>query len=223
MINSERLNAIKSLVPTGTRLLDIGSDHGLLPYDLLASGKITHAFVTDVNKGPLEHSRLQLSRFAAEGKVDFALSDGFDNVPAGCYDVAAICGMGGELIARIIADGGEKSKQPMVLQPMTMYDKLRAYLWDNGFCIEKELYPREGKRSYLVMLVHYTGVAESYSFADCYLGKLHPQTEGYAAFAATVSSMAENRLKGALHSGNQADVEREQALIQTAKGFMQAL
>lgn len=215
MLNSERLNAVKSLVPYGTRLLDIGSDHGLLPYDLLQSGSITRAFVTDVNDGPLQHSRLQLARFcsAEGGLVDFALSDGFKKVPHGAYDVAAICGMGGELIARIISEGGDKAKCPLILQPMTMYDKLRGFLWNNGYTVVKELYPREGKRTYLVMLVHYTGVCEGYTTDELYLGKLREPTDGYRAFAANVKAAAENRLKGALHCGDTASVEREKALI----------
>lgn len=228
MANSERLNAIKSLVPCGTRLLDIGSDHGLLPYDLLVSRHISYAFVTDVNEGPLQHSRLQLSRFYKEGgaangsKVDFALSDGFCKVPKGVYDLAAICGMGGELIAHIIAEGGDKAKCPLILQPMTMYDRLRAFLWDNGFTIEKELYPQEGKRTYLVMLVRYTGEQESYTVAETYLGKLCPQEEGFYSFARAVAAAAENRLRGALHSDNNDAAKREMAIIEAVQTLLKA-
>lgn len=218
MINSERLNAVKSLVPYGTRLLDIGSDHGLLPYDLLESGRISCAFVTDVNEGPLQHSRLKLARFCATDgvKVSFALSDGFKNVPKGAYDIAAICGMGGELIARIISEGGDKARCPMILQPMTMQDKLRAYLWENGYTIEQELYPKEGKRAYLVMLVRYSGDTEQYSNAELFLGKLRPETEGFKAFAANVKAAAQNRLMGALHRGDSEAAAKETALISEA-------
>lgn len=219
MLNSERLNAIKSLVPNGTRLLDIGSDHALLPCELLERGLITHAVVTDINEGPLQSSRRKLSHLGAE-KADFILSDGFAAVPQGGYDVAAVCGMGGELIARIIAEGGVKAQCPLILQPMTMYDRLRAFLWDNGYTIERELYPTEGRRTYLVMLVRYTSVTEEYSVADTYMGKLLPETDGYLRFVAAVSAAAANRLKGARHSGDEAAVERETAVIAAAERLL---
>lgn len=219
MIKSERLNAIKSLVPFGTRLLDIGSDHGLIPCELLERGVISHAVVTDINEGPLQNSRRNLSRFGAD-KADFILSDGFTAVPQGCYDIAAVCGMGGELIARIIAEGGEKAHCPLILQPMTMYDRLRAFLWDNGYTIERELYPSEGRRTYLVIFARYTSVAEKYTVAETYMGKLLPETDGYLRFVAAVSAAAENRLKGARHSGDDAAVERESALIAEAKRLL---
>lgn len=219
MINSERLNAIKSLVPIGTRLLDIGSDHGLLPYELLERGIISHAVVTDINEGPLQNSRRKLSRFDAK-KADFILSDGFAAVPQGGYDVAAICGMGGELIARIIAEGGVKAHCPLILQPMTMYDRLRTFLWDNGYTIERELYPSEGRRTYLVIFARYTSATEEYTVADTYLGKLMPETDGYLRFVAAVSAAAENRLKGARHSGDEAVVERDSAVIAAAERLL---
>ena len=222
MTDSNRINAIKSLVPHGTRLLDIGSDHGILPEDLLDSGQISRAFVTDINEGPLNRSRLRLGRFCTDGNslVDFALSDGFSAVPCGSYDTAAICGMGGELIARIIDEGGVKAHCLLILQPMTMYDRLRAYLWDSGFTIEKELYPTEGKRAYLVMAVRYTGTAESYTAAETYLGKLHPADDGFAVFAASVKQAAENRLRGTLHTGDSARAETERSVIAAAESCM---
>lgn len=222
MPNSHRLDAIKSLVPFGTRLLDIGSDHALVPYELLKGDHITRAVVTDINEGPLQSGRNKLSCFRPE-KVDFFLSDGFDAVPAGCYDVTAICGMGGELIARIIADGGDKAHCPLILQPMTMHDRLRAYLWDNGFTIERELYPMEAQRTYLVMLAHYTGVPEPYTASEAYIGKLRPETKGFECFVRGVCTAAEARLRGAVCSGDTAAAEREKGIIAEVRRVLRAL
>lgn len=200
--------------------MDIGSDHGYVPLDLLESGRIKSAFVTDVNEAPLQRCLLSLSRFAKEGRVGHALSDGFAGVPSGVYDAAAICGMGGELIARIIAEGGEKARVPLILQPNTKFAKLRASLWRGGYTIKTELYPTEGKRAYLVMLAVYTGHGEAYTAVDAYFGKLKPFDKGYAAFVRAELSSARKRLHGALIEGDAEAAEREGALIAAAEALL---
>jgi len=218
MANTPRLKAVESLVPHGTRLLDIGSDHGLLPAELFKAGVISRAFVTDINAGPLANSRRQLAQSCPDKQeqIDFALSDGFAAVPHGTYDMAAICGMGGELIAKIIEQGGTKAQCPMILQPMSVQDKLRAYLWQKGYQIETELFPTEGRRAYVVMLVSYTGTPTEYTVEDAFLGKLRPQTQGFSAYAKAVHAAAQKRYNGAKLSGNNGALNAAAAVMAAA-------
>ena len=82
------------------------------------------------------------------------LSDGLDALPER-PDVAAVCGMGGELIADIVAralrrfPGGPPIR--FVLQPMTAADALRRFLWDNGFYIAEERYAVAAGKPYAVL------------------------------------------------------------------------
>ncbi len=218
MVKSERLSAVESLVPHGARLLDIGSDHASVPFDLLSEGRIEAAFVSDVNSAPLERAVRRLSGFG--GRVGAALSDGFKDVPAGAYDAAAICGMGGELIARIIAEGGEKAHCPLILQPNTMFHKLRAFLWASGYRIGEELFPTEGGRTYLVLAAEYAGEAEDFTREEAFFGKLRPANEGFRRFAAAVAAAAEKRLAGALIEGNPEAAEIERRLIEFGEGLI---
>ncbi len=197
---SKRIDVIKSLVPHGTRLLDIGSDHALLPISLYKDGAITAAVITDINKGPLARSRSQVASLCPELPCEYVLSDGFDAVSGG-YDAVAICGMGGELIADIVARGGEKAHCPLVLQPMSLAEKLREYLWTNGYVIADEHFVVDEDKPYVVMSVRYTGAATAFDYIDLYLGKQRPDTEDYRAYAAKVAAVACNRLIGVRHRG----------------------
>lgn len=200
MVVGKRIQTVKSLVPIGTRLLDIGSDHALLPISLYLEGKIKSAVITDINKGPLQRSRAQVVELCPDLPCEYLLSDGFAKVEGG-YDVAAVCGMGGELIARIIDEAGEKAHCPLILQPMTMAEKLRSYLWTHGFIIETERFITEDNKPYAVLFVKYTGDNTPFSFVDSFLGKVRPDNEDYKNYAAKVAAAAKNRLVGIHHRG----------------------
>jgi len=233
MILSKRLLTVKSLVPHGARLLDIGSDHALLPSSLFLDDTIRSAVVTDLKTGPLSRSRTQLEAACFGAPYSLLISDGFEAVDRDNYDFAAICGMGGELIARIINGGGDKARIPMALQPMTAADKLRAYLWDNGFSIEKEVFTTEDARVYVVMLVKpYPSGGNSraserlsscecshspYSYSDLYLGQCRPDTEEFALYALKTARAAEKRLIGQRVRGE--DTSKIEALIEEALRF----
>ena len=50
---SERLKLVASFVPEGSRIADIGTDHGYVPIYLAEIGKLKSALAMDVRKGPL--------------------------------------------------------------------------------------------------------------------------------------------------------------------------
>ena len=54
---SKRMSALASLVTEGSRLADIGTDHGYIPIALVQKGRIPSALAMDVGKGPLSRAR----------------------------------------------------------------------------------------------------------------------------------------------------------------------
>lgn len=179
-------------------IADIGSDHALLPIALLQSGKAKRALACDVKPGPLERSRKNAIKYKIEN-IDFVLSDGFDALEEGSYDKAAICGMGGTLISEIIQRAGSKAHCGLILQPMTAYEELRSFLWENGFAIDDERFAVDSGKPYVVITACYTGENQSYTYSDLFLGKIRPDTAEYRAFCKKVRTQAKKRLKGALH------------------------
>ncbi|HAN20661.1 MAG: hypothetical protein A2Y15_04445 [Clostridiales bacterium GWF2_36_10] len=199
-----RLFCIYNAVGTCNCLADIGSDHALLPIALLQSEKVKHAIASDINTGPIEQSRKNAIRYNISN-IDFLLSNGFDSIEKGSFDKAAICGMGGTLIANIIRRGGIKAHCDLILQPMTAYEDLRSYLWDNGFSINNEIFAADSKKPYVIINAQYTSEFENYTYSDLYLGKIRPDTVEYRLFCKKVCYQTKKRLEGALHLGLPTD------------------
>lgn len=149
----ERLSAAAALVRSGKSVCDVGTDHALLPCFLWERGE-RRLFACDINDGPLEAARLTVARNSAE--VTLIKSDGLKNVPP-CDDVV-IAGMGGELIARIVAECPfTTSDTRFILQPMTKTEILRRELYRSGFEIISETCASAAGKVYTVMLVRFTG------------------------------------------------------------------
>lgn len=199
-MQKKRLNAAASLVRNGDVLCDVGSDHAYLPLMLIKNGVISRAIACDVNAGPLAHGRENALSQGVDS-IEFVLSDGLTAVGSP-FDVAAICGMGGELIIKIITEGGDKAKKRLILQPMTGIEKLRAFLWQNGFCITDEIFAVEDEKAYCIIAAEFDGITRGFTYTELYLGKIRPKTPEFAAWAKKIRMSAEKRLRGA--DGNDA-------------------
>ncbi len=154
---SRRLRAAFLLVRGGGTVADIGTDHALLPIALVKSGKAPFAIASDINRGPLEKADENIRREGLEEKISVHLANGAEGL-SGRADEFVIAGMGGELIAKIIENAPffKDLNLHFVLQPMTKTSHLRAFLWDNGFDIFKEIHIEDGEHLYTVMSVVYT-------------------------------------------------------------------
>ncbi len=169
---SRRLHAAFLLVRECECVADIGTDHALLPIALVKSGKVKSAIASDINAGPLESARENITREGLTDKIKLSLADGIDGE---CKNVKnfVVAGMGGELIADIILNAPHL-KSPdthLVLQPMTKSHVLRKALWENGFCIEKEVHLEEDGHLYTVMSVVFTGEKSETDIEEMLLGK----------------------------------------------------
>jgi tRNA (adenine22-N1)-methyltransferase len=150
---SPRLAAIAAQVPQGAILADVGTDHAYLPVWLLRQGRIPRALASDVNQGPLDRGRETARLYGVADQIDFCRRDGLAGLAAGQADTIAIAGMGGELIARILAQAPWTKDCLLLLQPMSSQPELRQWLWDQGYAIQRETIVREGKKLYTLLTV----------------------------------------------------------------------
>ncbi len=169
-----RLECVLSYVRTGSRIYDIGSDHGYLPCELISRGVCEKAVVTDVNKGPLKRGKLTFAERGLSDRAEFYLTDGLSGLDFGeLPSDVAVCGMGGELIAAILdarRDVWEKDIH-FILQPMTKSEILRRYLFENGFDILSEKAVCEGDKTYVIICAVYNGAVNAYNETDIHFGK----------------------------------------------------
>ena len=146
----KRLTAIAELVREGATVCDVGTDHAYLPCHLARAGKYGRVYASDLNPKPLEFAAAQIQHQGVD--VTLIQSDGLENVPV-CEDVV-IAGMGGELIAEIVAKMPQEFKTPelrLIMQPMTRAGHLREGLAECGFEIISEKTVYENNRYFTII------------------------------------------------------------------------
>lgn len=136
MIDS-RIKAMLDFVRAGSRVADIGADHGYLSIELIQSGRASKVIATEKNLHPFE--ALSKNIFGVEG-IEARLGDGLQVLTAGEVDTICIAGMGGALITKILDDTPEvvQSARSLILQPMNGADKVREWLAANNWVIADE-------------------------------------------------------------------------------------
>ena len=150
---SERLIQVAELVPKGSRLIDVGTDHGYVPIWLLQNGRIPSAIAMDVNKGPLMRAEENRDRYGFTDVMELRLSNGLEKVKPGEGDAVLIAGMGGPLMIRIIEEGRENAGgvSSWVLQPQSEIPSVRRYLIEHGFRIVQEIMLKDEGKYYMAM------------------------------------------------------------------------
>ncbi|ADU20702.1 tRNA (adenine(22)-N(1))-methyltransferase [Ruminococcus albus] len=207
----------------GRVIADIGTDHGYLPCYMAAEGLCDKAYACDVAEKPLESAAAHISQNGLEDKVTPILSCGLEKVPAEGLTDIVIAGMGGELIARILEDcRWLKTAEPalnLVLQPMTKWDTLRRWLYENGFEVRGEKPCTSGRFVYSVMQAVYTGEKPGYPCDLRYLfcGRVTADDDDGREYLLRQAVRLEACARGKLSSG-EADAAKEmQALAEDIK------
>ena len=144
---SKRLRAVADLVPGGTVLADVGTDHAYIPIALVEEGKIPRALAMDINQGPLMRAEENIKAHGLEEKIETRLSDGLEKMRKGEAETILIAGMGGLLTVRILSSKREVSGgTTLVLQPQSDLPSVRGWLAEEGYVITaEELVLEDGK------------------------------------------------------------------------------
>ena len=171
----KRLSAAANFVRAGAVFADIGTDHASLPIYLASQGKVKRAYACDVAEKPVELAKRNVERSGYSDIVEVRLADGFCGLDTVGLTDAAVCGMGGELIAALLsaecASFLRTDRVRLILQPMSRSAYLRHYLASEGFDIEDEVIVRDMGRQYEIMCAVHTGVPYVLTPVEGQLGK----------------------------------------------------
>jgi tRNA (adenine22-N1)-methyltransferase len=182
---------------------DIGSDHAHFAIEAVRRNVVKSAIAADINEMPLEKGRENANSQGVN--IKFVLSDGFENLENEGITSAAICGMGGELIAKIVLRSETARRCDLILQPMSQTDELRRALWDNGFKIDEEVFVTENRKVYTVMRAFFVGEKTEYTYTDLYLGKERVKSEEFREYCKKVLISAEKRRIGIVARNESTD------------------
>lgn len=160
---SLRLQTICNMISSCKTIADIGTDHGYIPIYLIKNKICKFAIACDINKGPLEKAKDNISMEGLENNISLRLGSGFDIITPGEVNVAIIAGMGGHLIKDLIESGIEvfKSLDYLILQPVQNPDVLRKYIYDSGFEVIKEELCIDEKIFYEIIKIRYANKDEN--------------------------------------------------------------
>jgi len=197
---SERLCAVARGLPKNGVICDVGSDHGALPLFLLREGLCSRVIVTDLNEAPLFRAKIALEKAGLSERSEFVLTDGIADILPMHPNAFVIAGMGGDTIAGILSRGlsGLEKGTVFALQPMTKEERLRAFLYENGFFIEDEIAVLENGKVFLVLFVRYDAVLRNHDVVMDHFGEylLNKDDEQSRAYIAKVIGKMKKRLNG---------------------------
>lgn len=190
IILSPRLQAVADMIPDCDKVVDVGSDHGLLGSYCLSFGKCRYVIATDIHEGPAMRTLEQMKAY--KDRFEVKVTDGLSGVELKEDMTVAIAGMGGLEICKILknalsSEGSVPKGMKFILQPQKSHYELRAFLSTNGFAILKERIVIEKDRFfYTVILVEYTGDGYALSEEEKYLGPviLKDRPENYGEYIA---------------------------------------
>lgn len=150
---SHRLTTVAEFVTKGSRVADIGCDHAHTSIYLVENGIAVSSIAMDINKGPLQRAKENISRYGFEDKITTRLSDGAKELEPGEVDTLLISGMGGLLMNKILSDSCQvvKTAKELVLQPQSEIALVRKYIHELGFLIEKEAMLVEDEKYYIAI------------------------------------------------------------------------
>ena len=153
----ERLTRVASFVPNGLKVCDVGSDHAYLPVYLIQNDQITSAIAGEVVEGPYLSAKQTVRDYRMEDRIEVRLGDGLQ-ILSKEDDITAvtICGMGGELISRILeagySGGHLNGRERLILQPNVAEHFVREWLMNHSYRIVEETVVEDNHRLYEIIL-----------------------------------------------------------------------
>lgn len=151
-----RISALVQTVEPCHRVVDVGSDHGLIARFLARREDIDFVLATDISEDSLAKLREILPTEPARirEKIQMQVTDGLRELCWSSLDAIVIAGMGGELMTRILAENIDFARRAgqWVLSPQKSPEHLRRFLMDQDVLV-RETMIKDGKHRYPILNV----------------------------------------------------------------------
>lgn len=147
----KRLKAISESIDPCKVFADVGCDHGTIAKYVLTNNLAEKIIASDISAKCLDKARALIGEQHGN-RVEFIECDGI----AYRADTCAICGMGGDEIARIIIEAKHKP-QSLILMPHTRTQEVRITLVDQGYEITADTVVESRKKFYTLIKARLNG------------------------------------------------------------------
>lgn len=145
---SKRMQAVADMVSPGSRVCDVGCDHGYVSVYLVQKKTAPYAIAMDIREGPLSRAAEHIRKYGVEEYITLRLSDGLSAYRKGEADTLICAGMGGRLLWSILTGEPDKTAdfKELILQPQSEVPLFRKFLREKGyFFLEEDMILEEGK------------------------------------------------------------------------------
>lgn len=141
---SARLEEIIQLVPTCERVVDVGTDHALVPIALVSRDVAQRGIGIDKSSLPLGQAKVNRHNAGVSDRLQLICASGLDVEDLQDTDVVIMAGMGGRTMLEVL----QKSvwKGCLVVQPNRDLPEVRRWLSGHGWYSDVETIVRDGKQ-----------------------------------------------------------------------------
>jgi tRNA (adenine22-N1)-methyltransferase len=165
---SPRLEAILALLSTCRLLVDVGTDHGLIPLAAVRRGIAQRAIASDLRMAPLRGARRNAARSPVADRVSIVRGDGLSALATRSVDAVVMAGMSGHLIVRLCEAAPHvfEGVNQWVAQPNSDAHLVRAWAIRHGFHLRSErLLNERGQFFVTCAFERRSGADPAYEFA----------------------------------------------------------
>jgi tRNA (adenine22-N1)-methyltransferase len=233
---SPRLSIVAELVPEGSVVADIGTDHAWLPIHLVHTKRAPRAVAADLRSGPLDGARARVEEHRLAERIELRLGNGLSVLTPGEVSVVTIAGMGGKRIADLVAAAPKVvgALDRLVVQPNTEVGRVREQLRAAGLrLVDERLVVDEG-HWYTTLAWEPGGESRDWDaldvrFGPCLRTRADPELRRFlgAELARVAQVLARARRGGAQPASlaalqnELADIEHELARLAIVAGTIQ--
>lgn len=170
---SKRLEAISSLIPLNSKIIDIGCDHGLLDIYVYQKKISSHVIATDINEKALNNAKENIIKNNLKDKIEVRLGNGLDTLyKTDDIDTIIISGMGTNTVIGILKNNIKKLNdiETIIIQSNTKIEYLRKEIIKLGYFIDDELIVEDNKKIYTI--IKFIKGRKKYSKKELYFGPI---------------------------------------------------
>ena len=167
---TKRLEKIANLVEEGKSVIDIGTDHGLVPLYLAKKEISKDILATDISKKSLQKLEDKLDNDLKK-IIKTKVCDGLDGIDIKKGQIAIVAGMGAVTIIEILSKNIEKVRKLdyIICEGNIGNEKLRKFLNENNFYIDKDFLIKDGRKHYDIIRFK-NGLDRILSLSESYFG-----------------------------------------------------
>jgi len=170
---SKRLEAISSLVPVNSKVIDVGCDHALLDIYLYQNKISNKIIASDINKNALNNAKENIKRYKLTNQIETRLGNGLDTLDEkDNIDTLIISGMGAHTITDILKKNYPKLKNinTIIIQSNTKLLFLRSKMPKLNYKIDNELIVIDNKKIYII--IKFIKGKQKYTKKELYFGPI---------------------------------------------------